>query len=794
MHWIHSQTGPAGASDEFANNNFMEKFPRLGQISECSALTDVVGRVTPCAPLTANQRTPVPEDQIRLLDTVTLRQIHHGAHGVTRPTFARTSGLSNKLFRCALLHSRLPLLTLFFLLVGLMFALSARAQTDSTNSSFAPILIEQPTNESPAMARMRTALHGKIDELDRKEGKPPTWKIHIIPVSTNGAQFTVKGYSLRGNSTLSPGDIADVLTNVPAAFGTNVTLDGIRAALGDLQMAYRERGFATVSVSLPQQKLTNGVVKVQVTEGRIASINVVSNRWYSSNNVMRTLPSLHTNMLLNSHVFQRELDTANASRDRQIYPKIEPGEEPGTTELTLRVVDQFPLHGRIEVNNQATPNTPDIRVNSTLQYDNLWNLDHQIGLQYSFDWQNFRNNNIFSATPLDQPEIASYSGYYRMPLGGYTSVREQIEANPSKFGYDVVTHQFNLPPATSRPELTIFASRSISDPGVVAGHKSLLTQTTATNSSGTVFHPLSITEYPVSDNISLNEDLGGRFSVPLPQWGKLSTTLTFGADYKHYRLAAFNTNQNLFQVEYYDQQGVLHVNDSLVPQALAPEFQVLNYLPVNIGLNGSYPDAHGTTYFNVQGNVNVPVLSGDRAFMIATTNFAASAEYATVQAGMDRLQTIHGNWTLKLHADGQWANGPLFNNEKFAMGGVSGVRGYSDGEQYGDEGWRVSIEPQTPLKQIAAVGTDNTPLWVRSSVFLDYGHIYLLDPYYALLKVQGGHVQQTFCGVGWSLTGNIGSHLDARLTVGVPLITDEFLPHGTRAGDVHIYFGIGAQF
>jgi hypothetical protein len=32
---------------------------------------------------------------------------------------------------------------------------------------------------------------------------------------------------------------------------------------------------------------------------------------------------------------QRELDLANASRDRQIYPVIGPGFEPGTSELTL---------------------------------------------------------------------------------------------------------------------------------------------------------------------------------------------------------------------------------------------------------------------------------------------------------------------------------------------------------------------------------------------------------------------------------------------------------------------------
>ena len=49
---------------------------------------------------------------------------------------------------------------------------------------------------------------------------------------------------------------------------------------------------------------------------------------------------------INSHVFQRELDLANANRDRQVYPVIGPGLEPGTSELTLKVKDRFPLHAR----------------------------------------------------------------------------------------------------------------------------------------------------------------------------------------------------------------------------------------------------------------------------------------------------------------------------------------------------------------------------------------------------------------------------------------------------------------
>ena len=101
-----------------------------------------------------------------------------------------------------------------------------------------------------------------------------------------------------------------------------------------------------------------------------------------------------------------------------------------------------------------------------------------------------------------------------------------------------------------------------------------------------------------------------------------------------------------------------------------------------------------------------------------------------MQAGADRQQTLYKDWTVKVHADGQWADGPLFGNEQYAMGGVTGVRGYTDGEAYGDEGWRVMIEPQLPPLDIGMFGNEGSeePCWLRGSVFMDYGETYLLDP------------------------------------------------------------------
>jgi hemolysin activation/secretion protein len=213
----------------------------------------------------------------------------------------------------------------------------------------------------------------------------------------------------------------------------------------------------------------------------------------------------------------------------------------------------------------------------------------------------------------------------------------------------------------------------------------------------------------------------------------------------------------------------------------------VDYLPLNAGLSGSIPDKLGTTFFNANADFNpFSVFSKNSDFAQASYSSKARADYIIVQAGADRQQTIYKDWSVKLHADGQWADCPLFGNEQYAMGGTTGVRGYTDGEAYGDEGWRVMFEPQLPPLDIGMFGNegDEEPCWLRGSVFMDYGELYLLDP------SPDSAARQKFWGVGWGVTANIGTHMDGRVSMAFPLTATAQTP----VGSIHIYFGVGIQF
>ena len=579
----------------------------------------------------------------------------------------------------------------------------------------------------------------------------------------------IKEIEVKGNTLLSPDAIDTILSEFRGrALDTNVVAEAMKS----LQLAYQGRGFATVSVTLPKQKITNGVVRLAVIEGVLSEIRIQGNRWFSDDNVRRALPDLRTNIILNSKVFQQELNNANNNQDRQIYPTIEPGATPGTTRLVLKVKDQIPVHGRFELNNQYTPGTPELRGNASAQYNNLWQREHSMGLQYGFSLQEFKDPEHSSL--LDRPLIANYSGYYRLPLSSDEPVQNAIDANPRKFGYNEATRQFVLPPSQGRTELTIYANRSTTDTGVKVNPVETVNPP-----------PIGLYSQSSGQDVSTTEAAGFRVSKPLPPFLQVQSTLSLGADLKNFQRASYNTNNFLEQFTFLNPDTFETQTNSLpFSNVQPPRTAHVTYLPMSLRWDGARADTNGITSLGFGMNFNLAGLpfSGSTDFANTTGTTNSSGTYVTLQGSASRQQKLPGDWTLLVKADGQWANEPLISNEQFGMGGLAGVRGYLEGERYGDNGWRMTLEPRTPMVDIGMV--DGTmPLRFQGAFFMDYGRSYSLNPHAPV------HLQ-TLWGAGMGINAKIGATFDFRAAVAWALLDAQT----THAGALQIYFAVAAQF
>jgi len=590
--------------------------------------------------------------------------------------------------------------------------------------------------------------------------------------STNAEpRFRVDEYEVLGNTLLPQKTVEGIFSKHT---GTNITFDDVTAGLKALQLEYHNRGYDTVSVTIPQQRLTNGVFRVRVFEGRLVEILVKGNNYYSSNNILRSLPSLRTNVYLNSKVFQAELDRANANQDRQVYPEIHPGPDPDTSSLWLVVQDRLPVHGKIEANNQSSPGTPEQRLNSSLVYNDLWQLDHSVGIQYSFSEEDFKAGDQWRF--YDKPLVANYSAFYRMPLGAPSAVGQDVEANPTAFGYNEATRKFELPTTTGAPEFNFYASRSTIDSGanIVAFRNLYVSQT----------GDLRIDQQTVHEDLTINEGVGMRFSMPTPDFYGVQSHLQAGMDLKWYDISSFETNYFLFTQVLTRPNGTTFTLGTKTPAKTAPTFKQITYLPLAFRWDAHRDDSMGGTDFGLGYNPNVYFTGGRKNVQLISGSEQSTGYWHILTGTLTREQTLYREWKLNLHADGQWASEPLISNEQFGVGGIAGVRGYREGEVFADYGWRVTSELQTPTHRIGFAGEGTSwPLTVRASIFMDYAQADMLDP-------RGGRTTTPLWGTGIAGVAQMGSTFDAHLGFTWPLTSTP----DSEAGQLRVIFAVSAQF
>lgn len=278
--------------------------------------------------------------------------------------------------------------------------------------------------------------------------------------------FTIRDFFVQGNILLLPDQIDAILAPF---IGPGRGFKDIEAARAALEKAYRDLGYPTVAVSVPEQTVEYGVITLAVFEGRLKSIDVTNNRFFSSGYVLDKLPSIKLGALLHEPTVLKQLDALNANPDLKVAPILKPSDDPGLLNLELKAKDRPPVHGKVELNNRGVPTTPLLRLNAALQYTNLFDADHMITVQTS-------------QSPQDWGAVAVYSGSYLIPLG-----------SP---GHQLV---FYGATASSRAALN-------SSPLAVSGALNI---------------------------IGNSAMAGARYFVPFAEGGAMTHQLSLGIDYKH---------------------------------------------------------------------------------------------------------------------------------------------------------------------------------------------------------------------------------------------------------------------
>ncbi|MGH8447353.1 MAG: ShlB/FhaC/HecB family hemolysin secretion/activation protein [Solimonas sp.] len=195
-------------------------------------------------------------------------------------------------------------------------------------------------------------------------------------VAAGGKQVTVSRFEFAGNTLFSADELQTVLasyTNRP------VTLLELYEAADRVADFYVSRGYTLASVTIPPQKISNGAVQLQVSEGRIAKIAVENNDNYQPEQIRRYFPDNAPGSVYRGSEVEDSLRTLNTLPGLKARAVLKPGELYGTTDVVVRV-EEKPIEGSLNVDNYGRKDIGELRVSAQAQFNNPLKVEDQLTL------------------------------------------------------------------------------------------------------------------------------------------------------------------------------------------------------------------------------------------------------------------------------------------------------------------------------------------------------------------------------------------------------------------------------
>lgn len=214
-------------------------------------------------------------------------------------------------------------------------------------------------------------------------------------------RFNVLEYRVVGNTVLGIRDIERLLYPL---LGVDKSLKDVEAARTALETLYHDRGYGTVFVDIPPQTVSDGIVRLRVTEGRVEREQISGAHYFPERDVIAALPAAKPGTVLQLSKLQEELAAVNLQTpDRSVVPVLKAGSAPGTVDLALKVNDNLPLHGSLEFNNQASLDTDSLRAVASLSYSDMFGRFDSLSLQYQTTPQKLDQVRVFAANYMWRP-------------------------------------------------------------------------------------------------------------------------------------------------------------------------------------------------------------------------------------------------------------------------------------------------------------------------------------------------------------------------------------------------------
>ena len=498
---------------------------------------------------------------------------------------------------------------------------------------------------------------------------------------------------------------------------------------------YRMHGRPLVDVRIPEQDVTDGIIRFVVTEFKVDTVVVrgvqvteqgrviltEKPRYFSAEKIRRGL-RLKRDSRIDERRVVEDLNWLSANPFRRVDLIYRKSDEASYTDITMRVTERRPFRVYAGFENTGTPNTQRERWSAGFNWGNVLNLDHQFSYQYT------TSQDLFEDRPAGKDvSFQSHSFTYVAPLDtGFLGLHDQLLF----FG----TYQ------ESSPNLGAFFGLK---------GKSWL--------------------------------LSSRYGVQLPSGVQARQQLSIGHDFKRTNnnllfggtsISAASTDVQQFAIEYGGSR-TWRIGGTLEDIGLADDEGKGVVVNLSVG-NSTFISPGGIGRRNT-----------DAAFQPSPTQSGtpfAKASYIYNRFTLSPSVRWPSGFEAKLRVNWQMASGNLVPSEQLSAAGPGFVRAYDPNEIIGSRGFQAAQEfwmPAIPLFSASGPMADR----IRFGAFVDWARVGDEE------RLPGVSKWISTASTGLIVTYNLSTNLSARFDYGWQLKKSPLATSRGALGFVQITLG-----
>ncbi len=214
----------------------------------------------------------------------------------------------------------------------------------------------------------------------------PTTKPQITPPTTpqptpqnSSTPIAIRKIVVTGSTVLT----ASELTNLTQPLeGKSSILKELQTLADRITQIYLERGYLTSRAIVSEQKIIDGIVKIQVIEGSLDLIEIQGNSRLNSSYIRNRI-NLGSRSPLNKNQLEDQLQLLKSDPLlSEVNANLKPSKESGKSQLIVRVKEASALTGNITLDNNSPPSVGAERLGGTIAYRNVTGIGDELRATY----------------------------------------------------------------------------------------------------------------------------------------------------------------------------------------------------------------------------------------------------------------------------------------------------------------------------------------------------------------------------------------------------------------------------